>query len=49
VDAVLLLAGARSTLIAGQIAVARGLPVLPVDSFGGAARKIWQELAACRA
>ena len=45
VDAVLLLGGARSTLIAGNIAVARELPVLAVNSFGGAANKIWSELA----
>jgi hypothetical protein len=45
VDAVLLMAGARSTLIAGQIAVARPLPVLAIDAFGGAAGKIWTELA----
>ena len=37
VDAVLLMAGARSTLIAGQIALARPLPVLAIDKFNGAA------------
>lgn len=45
VDAVLLMAGARSTLIAGQIALARPLPVLAVDRFGGAAGVIWTELS----
>lgn len=45
VDAVLLLAGGTSTLIAGQIAVARKLPVLAVDAFGGSAAKIWNQLA----
>jgi hypothetical protein len=45
VDAVLLMAGARSTLIAGQIALARPLPVLAVDQFGGAAGIIRTELA----
>ena len=45
VDAVLLMAGSRSTLIAGQIALARPLPVLAVDTFDGAARVIWTELA----
>jgi hypothetical protein len=45
VDAVLLMAGARSTLIAGQIALARPLPVLAVDQFGGAAGVIRTELA----
>lgn len=45
VGAVLLMAGARSTLIAGQIALARPLPVLAVDRYGGAAGVIWTELA----
>src|ERR1043166_105815 len=45
VDAVLLLGGATSTLIAGQIAVARRLPILAVDEFGGSAVKIWNQLA----
>jgi hypothetical protein len=45
VDAVLLLGGATSTLIAGQIAVARRLPILAVDEFGGSAAKIWNQLA----
>ncbi len=45
VDAVVLLGGATSTLIAGQIAVARRLPILAVDEFGGSAAKIWNQLA----
>jgi hypothetical protein len=45
VDAVLLVAGATSVLIAGQIALARRLPILAVDAFGGSAAKIWDELA----
>src|SRR5213078_1320761 len=45
VDAVLLMAGATSTLIAGQIAVARRLPVLAIDKFGGSAEVIRRELA----
>jgi hypothetical protein len=45
VDAVLLMAGSTSTLIAGQIAVARRLPILAVDEFGGSAAKIWNQLA----
>jgi hypothetical protein len=45
VDAVLLLGGATSTFIAGQIAVARRLPILAVDEFGGSAAKIWNQLA----
>ncbi len=45
VDGVLLMAGARSTLIAGQIALARQLPVLAVDKFDGSAGVIRTELA----
>ena len=45
VDAVLLMAGGRSTLIAGQIALARPLPVLAVDKFDGSAKGIRTELA----
>ena len=45
IDALLLLAGAVSTLIAGQIAVARQLPILAVEEFGGSASKIWSSLA----
>ena len=45
VDAVLLMAGARSTLIAGQIALARPLPVLAIDKFDGSAGVIRTELA----
>jgi hypothetical protein len=45
VDAVLLMAGAQSVLIAGQIALARPLPLLAVDRFGGSAGVIRTELA----
>jgi hypothetical protein len=45
VDAALLMAGERSTLIAGQIALARPLPVLAIDKFDGAAVVIRTELA----
>lgn len=45
VSAVLLVAGATTTLIAGQIAMARRLPTLALDEFGGAARIIWAQLA----
>ena len=45
IDAVLLMAGGRSALIAGQIALARPLPVLAVDQFDGAAGIIRTELA----
>ena len=45
VDAVLLMGGATSTLIAGQIALARPLPVLAIDKFDGSAAAIRSELA----
>jgi hypothetical protein len=45
VDALLLLGGGKSTLTAGLIAIARRVPVLPIDGFGGAAAKIWSHLA----
>jgi len=45
VDAVLLMAGSLSTFIAGQIAVARPIPVLAIHQFGGSAGKIWTELS----
>jgi hypothetical protein len=45
VDGVLLMAGQRSTRIAGQVAMALALPVLAVDEFGGAAADIRSELA----
>jgi hypothetical protein len=44
-DAVLLMAGKRSVLIAGQIAVARQLPTLAIDKFDGSAKTIWRELS----
>src|SRR4030095_11980201 len=45
VDAVILMSGGRSTLIAGQIALARPLPVLAIDKFDGSAGVIRTELA----
>lgn len=45
VDAVLLMGGSTSTLIAGQIALARPLPVLAIDKFDGSAKIIRRELA----
>lgn len=44
-DAVVLLGGANSTMIAGQIAIARRLPILAIDTFGGSAAKVWSQLA----
>lgn len=45
VDAVLMMAGGTSTRIAGQIAVARQLPVLAIDEFDGSAKELRSELA----
>jgi hypothetical protein len=44
VDAVVLLSGGGSTLIAGHIALARKLPVLAVEKMGGSAYEIWKQL-----
>lgn len=45
IDGIILLGGKQSTLIAGQIAMARLLPILAVDKFGGSASKIRGQLA----
>lgn len=45
VDAVLLLCGGTSTLIAGQIAMARRPPIMAIDEFGGSAAEIWHQMA----
>lgn len=45
VDAVLLMSGGASTLNAGQVAVGRGLPLLAIDKFPGAAQVLRTELA----
>ncbi len=44
-DAVLLMAGGKSTLNAGQVAIGRGLPLLAIDMFRGAAQDLYTELA----
>lgn len=44
-DAVVLMAGKRSVLIAGQIVVARRLPTLALNNFDGSASVIWRELS----
>lgn len=43
VDGLLLLGGGPSTLIAGQIALSRDLPIIAVAHFGGSALKMWQQ------
>ena len=45
VDAVLLLGGGPSTLIAGHVALSISLPVLAIADFGGEANKIWRHLS----
>ena len=44
VDGIILLGGANSTLIAGHIALNKGLPVVAIKHFGGSAEKIWEHL-----
>lgn len=45
VQAALLMAGGKSTLNAGQVALGRGLPLLAIDKFPGSARILRTELA----
>jgi hypothetical protein len=44
VDGVLLLGGGQSTLIAGLVAIGHGKALLPIATYDGAARKVWQAL-----
>src|SRR5207248_7830594 len=44
-DAVILIGGGRSTFVAGLIALAIGIPLLPLAGLGGAATKVWERLA----
>ncbi|MFI5914869.1 hypothetical protein [Dactylosporangium sp. NPDC051541] len=43
-DAVVLVGGARSTRVAGIVAIAQDVPVLPVAAFGGGAGQVWVNL-----
>ncbi|MFI6144882.1 hypothetical protein [Streptomyces sp. NPDC051109] len=43
-DGVLMVGGGQSTRVAGIIAMAQGIPVLPVAAFGGGAREVWINL-----
>ena len=45
VQAALLMAGGKSTLNAGQVAVGRGLPLLAIDKYPGSAQVLRTELA----
>jgi hypothetical protein len=40
-DAVVLIGGGQSTRVAGIIAIAQGIPLLPVAAFGGGASQVW--------
>ena len=44
VDAVVLLGGGKSTLIAGQIAIGARVPLMALGAFGGAAETVWKTL-----
>jgi hypothetical protein len=44
VDAVVLLSGNNAVLIAGQVALARRLPILAVNRYKGSAEKVWKQL-----
>ncbi|HSS21383.1 MAG TPA: hypothetical protein VLL54_15010 [Pyrinomonadaceae bacterium] len=46
VNAVLPVGGSRSTLIAGQIALGRDLPIIALAEFDGSGLTIWQSLHA---
>jgi hypothetical protein len=44
VDGILLMGGGDSTMIAGLVAMGRGIALLPVASFGGKAASVWDSL-----
>jgi len=43
-DGVVVVGGADSTYIAGMVALAVGSPLLAITAFGGAARKVWEQI-----
>jgi hypothetical protein len=43
-DAVVLVGGGRTTRIAGILAIAQGMPLLPLATFGGGASQVWVNL-----
>ncbi len=45
VDGIVLVGGANSTKIAGQMALSRDLPIIALEHFGGAGLEVWQSLA----
>jgi hypothetical protein len=48
VDGILVLGGGPTTLIAGHIALTKGLPVVAIAEFGGSSTKLWQYLSSER-
>jgi hypothetical protein len=44
VDGILLMGGGDSTLIAGLVAMGRGMAMLPIAGFGGKTTKVWESL-----
>jgi len=49
IDGVLLIGGARSTFVAGLIALSRDIALAPVAAFGGAAERVWRRLSSSHA
>jgi hypothetical protein len=45
-DGVVLIGGANSTKIAGQVAIGSRMPILSLATFGGAAASVWDTLSA---
>jgi hypothetical protein len=43
-DALMLIGGGNQTKLMGQAAIATGKPVLPVPTFGGAAKELWDSM-----
>ncbi|MFB6521217.1 hypothetical protein [Streptomyces sp. NPDC056401] len=43
-DGVLMVGGGQATRVAGIVAIAQGIPVLPVATFGGGAGQVWINL-----
>jgi hypothetical protein len=48
VDGIVIIGGARSTLITGVLALSYRIPMIALQSFGGSGEKIWKALAAGR-
>ena len=48
VDGIVIIGGARSTLITGVLALSYRIPLIALQSFGGSGEKIWRALSAGR-